>query len=278
MQSAMSEIIPPSSRPTTSAASTRPRSTRWSRTTSAAPSSPISKRQADRRLARHAHVVAGARRRVHRGRAPPGLRRRRLRHDGDRHDVLRGVRDGLDGGAQITASHNPKQYNGIKMVRAGALPLSGDEGIGEIRDMVVEQDAAAGRRRAWAARRRRHVLDDYVEHILKFVDRRSSSRSTSCSTPAAAWAAWSRRSSSSACPAGRRAWRSRSTARSRITRPIRSSRRTAAPSPSACSPRRPTSASRGTATPTACFFIDGTGEFVAGDFVTALLAEAFLIK
>ena len=47
------------------------------------------------------------------------------------------VRDGLDGGVQITASHNPKQYNGIKMVRKGAQPLSGDEGIGEIRDMVV---------------------------------------------------------------------------------------------------------------------------------------------
>ena len=35
------------------------------------------------------------------------------------------VRDGLDGGAQITASHNPGRYNGIKMVRAEALPLSG---------------------------------------------------------------------------------------------------------------------------------------------------------
>jgi phosphomannomutase len=38
------------------------------------------------------------------------------------------VKDSLDGGAQITASHNPKQYNGIKMVRQGALPLSGDAG------------------------------------------------------------------------------------------------------------------------------------------------------
>src|SRR4029450_10509932 len=38
------------------------------------------------------------------------------------------VRDGLGGGAQITASHNPKQYNGIKMVRVGAQPLSGDAG------------------------------------------------------------------------------------------------------------------------------------------------------
>ena len=36
------------------------------------------------------------------------------------------VNDRLEGGAQITASHNPKQYNGIKMVRSGALPLSID--------------------------------------------------------------------------------------------------------------------------------------------------------
>ena len=39
------------------------------------------------------------------------------------------ARDGLDGGAQITASHNPKEYNGIKMVRREAFPLSGDAGI-----------------------------------------------------------------------------------------------------------------------------------------------------
>src|ERR1051326_2244742 len=47
------------------------------------------------------------------------------------------VHDNLEGGAQITASHNPKQYNGIKMVRSGALPLSGEAGLGEIRDMIV---------------------------------------------------------------------------------------------------------------------------------------------
>src|SRR5881409_3425390 len=35
------------------------------------------------------------------------------------------ARDGHDGGAQITASHNPKQYNGIKLVRREAFPLSG---------------------------------------------------------------------------------------------------------------------------------------------------------
>src|SRR5581483_1836319 len=49
------------------------------------------------------------------------------------------VKDELDGGAQITASHNPKQYNGIKMVREHAFPLSGEAGINDIRDMVVSK-------------------------------------------------------------------------------------------------------------------------------------------
>ncbi|HMF61391.1 MAG TPA: hypothetical protein VK595_13515, partial [Vicinamibacterales bacterium] len=47
------------------------------------------------------------------------------------------ARDGHDGGAQITASHNPKQYNGIKLVRREAFPLSGEAGLAEIRDMIV---------------------------------------------------------------------------------------------------------------------------------------------
>src|SRR6266850_1077285 len=46
------------------------------------------------------------------------------------------ARDRLDGGVQITASHNPKQYNGMKMVRKEAFPLSGEEGLLEIRQMI----------------------------------------------------------------------------------------------------------------------------------------------
>ena len=54
----------------------------------------------------------------------------------------------LDGGLMCTASHNPKAYTGAKLVREGALALSGDTGIGDIRDLVVaglsEPDVAPG--------------------------------------------------------------------------------------------------------------------------------------
>jgi phosphomannomutase len=44
---------------------------------------------------------------------------------------------GLDGGLMCTASHNPKRYTGVKLVRAGALALSGEQGIGDIRDLIT---------------------------------------------------------------------------------------------------------------------------------------------
>jgi phosphomannomutase len=47
---------------------------------------------------------------------------------------------GLDGGLMCTASHNPKGYTGAKLVRHGALPLSGDEGIGDLREIVTAAD------------------------------------------------------------------------------------------------------------------------------------------
>src|SRR5687767_9704165 len=44
---------------------------------------------------------------------------------------------GLDGGLMCTASHNPKAYTGAKLVKRGAIALSGDSGIGELRDLVT---------------------------------------------------------------------------------------------------------------------------------------------
>src|SRR5215212_10047024 len=79
------------------------------------------------------------------------------------------ARDRHDGGVQITASHNPGQYNGIKMVRQEAFPLSGDAGISDIRDLIAEDrlpPPAATRGSVTAD----DVLDAYVAHVMSFID------------------------------------------------------------------------------------------------------------
>ena len=77
--------------------------------------------------------------------------------------------DGLDGGAQITASHNPKQYNGMKMVRRHAFPLSGDAGIGDIRDMIAGDRLPPPAARCGSVTSK-DVLAPYVDHVLSFID------------------------------------------------------------------------------------------------------------
>jgi phosphomannomutase len=75
----------------------------------------------------------------------------------------------LDGGAIVTASHNPKEWNGMKLVRRGALALSGDAGIKEVREAVLAGrfDAAAPEAAPLTQAR---VIDDYARHCLGFVD------------------------------------------------------------------------------------------------------------
>jgi phosphomannomutase len=76
----------------------------------------------------------------------------------------------LDGGAIVTASHNPKQWNGIKLVRRGALALSGDAGIKEIKQWVVAGRYAAESAAATPTVTSRSILGDYADHCLSFID------------------------------------------------------------------------------------------------------------
>jgi phosphomannomutase len=73
----------------------------------------------------------------------------------------------LDGGAMVTASHNPKAYTGIKLVREGALALSGDAGIDEIRRLVGDGlPEAPGGGTVEAI----DVYDDFQRHVLALID------------------------------------------------------------------------------------------------------------
>jgi len=73
---------------------------------------------------------------------------------------------GLDGGACITASHNPKEYTGMKIVRRGALPVGGDSGLAEIRARALEGFGHVQRR---GAVREEDVWPGFVEKVLSFV-------------------------------------------------------------------------------------------------------------
>ena len=74
----------------------------------------------------------------------------------------------MSGGAVVTASHNPKQYNGFKLVREGSLALSGDAGIKEIRDWLA--DGRAFDPRPGGGVEQKDILQDYVRHVRSFVD------------------------------------------------------------------------------------------------------------
>ena len=74
---------------------------------------------------------------------------------------------GLDGGIMVTASHNPKEYTGLKLVRRGALPVGGESGLLDLRDLIDSGN--------WHVTGRGEVRDEdiwpaYVERVLSLVD------------------------------------------------------------------------------------------------------------
>ncbi|MBE0596690.1 MAG: phosphomannomutase, partial [Desulfuromonadales bacterium] len=74
----------------------------------------------------------------------------------------------VDGGIMVTASHNPMDYNGMKLVRAGARPISGDSGLDAIRQLAENGlFAPAGRR---GEVRPLELRGDYVRHLLGYLD------------------------------------------------------------------------------------------------------------
>jgi phosphomannomutase len=188
------------------------------------------------------------------------------------------ARDGHDGGVQITASHNPKEYNGIKMVRKEAFPLSGESGIGDIRDMIAKNELPPPAARPGSVTTA-NVVDDYIKHVLSFVDLSIMQRFNVVLDAGNGMGGLVAPLLFKHIPTKKLTtlcFEVDGTFPNHEANPlIEENRRDITERVIAekadIGIAWDGDADRG-------FFLDGDGEFVAGDFVTALLAEAFLIK
>ena len=187
------------------------------------------------------------------------------------------AKDGHDGGVMVTASHNPKQYNGMKMVRREAFPLSGEEGISDIRDMIT-----AGTIPAPAAVRgsvsQANTLDAYIDHVMGFIDASiikpfnvvldAGSGMGGLVAP--------RLFEKLPCKTTRLCFEIDGRFPNHEANPLIDENRVDITERVIAEKADIGIAWDGDAD--RCFFIDGSGEFISGDFITALLAEAFLLK
>jgi phosphomannomutase len=185
--------------------------------------------------------------------------------------------DGLEGGAQITASHNPGEYNGIKMVRREALPLSGEAGLGEIRDMLVSgmipaQAATPGRRTE------KNILAPYIDHIMSFIDPSIIKPFTVVADAGNGMGGLVAPPMFARLPCRviEMCYTPDGSFPNHEANPLIEENRAHIVERVVAEKADIGIAWDGDAD--RCFFIDGTGEFISGDFVTALLAEAFLLK
>lgn len=77
---------------------------------------------------------------------------------------------GVDGGIEVTASHNPMDYNGMKLVRENAKPISGDTGLRDVQRLAEENDFAPVEQDKRGNYKQISILDDYVDHLMGYID------------------------------------------------------------------------------------------------------------
>jgi len=184
---------------------------------------------------------------------------------------------GLDGGAQITASHNPKQYNGCKMVKAEAFPLSGESGIREMKEMMLGGTLPPPAATPGTVTRG-DITAPYVEHVMGFIDP-SVIRPFNVVLDAGsgiAGAVAPHLFDRLPCRTTRLCFEVDGTFPNHEANPLIEENRQDITAEVIRQRADIGIAWDGDAD--RCFFIDGSGEFIAGDFITALLAEAALMK
>src|SRR5687767_11429195 len=185
--------------------------------------------------------------------------------------------DDLDGGAQVTASHNPGEYNGCKLVRQEAFPLSGEAGIKEMKEMILAGSIPAPAAQPGSVERR-EIMDRYIEHVLSFVDEQSIKPFNVVLDAGSGVAGLvaPRLFDRLPCKTTRLCFEVDGTFPNHEANPLIEENRRDITAEVIKQQADVGIAWDGDAD--RCFFLDGTGEFISGDFVTALLAEAFLLK
>ncbi|HEU4355375.1 MAG TPA: phosphomannomutase/phosphoglucomutase [Actinomycetota bacterium] len=184
---------------------------------------------------------------------------------------------GLDGGAEITASHNPKEYTGIKLVRRGALPVGGESGLLEIRDRAKSlEDTSEGQSLGHV--QEYDVWPEYVERVLSFVDVSAIRPLRVVIDAANGMAGVMLPPILERLPieAVRSYFEPDGTFPNHEPNPLLPENREFIVERTKAEGADLGVAFDGDAD--RCFFVDDTGEFVPGDFVTALLAESILEK
>ena len=184
---------------------------------------------------------------------------------------------GLDGGLMCTASHNPKAYTGAKLVKQGALALSGDSGIGELRDLVASAEPGDPVAQPGPIEHE-DVSEAFREAALGYIDPSSLAPMRVVLDGGNGMAGQMLGPLLESFPLERveTYWRPDGEFPDHEPNPLLEENRRAI-----VERVRSEGADLGIAwdgDADRCFFIDDTGEFVAGDFLTALLAEALLRK
>ena len=77
---------------------------------------------------------------------------------------------GVDGGIEVTASHNPMDYNGMKLVRKGARPISGDTGLRDVQRLAEANDFPPVNEAARGTYKKIDLRDAYIDHLLGYID------------------------------------------------------------------------------------------------------------
>jgi phosphomannomutase len=190
----------------------------------------------------------------------------------------------LDGGLMCTASHNPKAYTGAKLVREGAIALSGDTGIGEVRREVQEYLAGGGAPRSEGSGELQEadIYEEFQAAALRFIDAgavRSSPRRLKVVLDGGNGMAGPMVGpllESLDLELVETYWTPNGEFPDHEPNPLLPQNRRFI-----IEKLRETGSELGIAwdgDADRCFFIDETGEFVPGDFMTALLAESLLAK